>query len=140
MSLDFPSKQWVAALVSECNASSDFKVASAEWTGAVACEVTDCPQLAGGSFFFRLEGEEGHWTTFDQGSDPSLAAGTRFALHATQTVWQEVIRQEVHPIKGVIQGRLRVTGQLSAALRWSAALTVVVRLAGKLDTSFTNEA
>jgi putative sterol carrier protein len=89
--------------------------------------------------FFRLEGADGQWSSFKIGADPGVAAGVLFTVQAPYATWKAVVRQQVHPLRGMIQGQLRVTGQLSSVLRWSKAFVVVTRVAGELDTTFEDE-
>jgi cytochrome c oxidase subunit IV len=53
--------------------------------------------------------------------------------------WKSVICQQLHPVRGIVQGRLRLHGQLSGFLRWSRALVIMTELAGRLDTVFVDE-
>jgi len=39
----------------------------------------------------------------------------------------------------VVQGRLRLRGQLSSFLRWAHAMVIMTELAGRLDTTFADE-
>jgi hypothetical protein len=62
-----------------------------------------------------------------------------FTIRGPYPAWKSVIRQELHPLRGIVQGRLRLRGQLSAFLRWSHATLIMTELAGRLDTVFVDE-
>lgn len=138
--LVFPSSQWVDAWVELANADQAFRAAGAGWDGAVG-GVIEADAAAGvrESLYLRLEGREGCWQAHTLAADDRLVAGTVFSIRAPYAVWKSVIRQELHPVAGMVQGRLRFRGHLSAFLRWSNALVIMTKLAGRLDTVFTDE-
>ena len=119
----------MAALVEACNRDTEFGRSALGWSGAIEFEVRDCPAPFDKPVVFRLGGEDGRWTSFEVDATTGLSSDALFSLSATHAVWKSVIRQEINPLKGLIQGRLRVAGQLSAVLQWRAAILVVTRIA-----------
>ena len=47
---------------------------------------------------------------------------------------------ELDPIKGMMQGKLRVHGDLPTIVRYVQAANELVRLTGRIDTQFPDEA
>lgn len=135
----FPSPEWTAAWVEACNADVHFRDASVGWDGAAGCVIAADESLHIPTQYLRLEGRDGTWTSHELGEDPQLVTGTKFVLSADYLAWKSVIRQELHPIRAMVMGRVRVKGQLSAVLRWSRPLVLMTQIAGRLHTTFTDE-
>jgi len=73
------------------------------------------------------------------GWDGVVVVGTVFTIRAPYKAWKSVIRQELHPVAGIVQGRLRLRGQMSTFVRWAHALVIMTKLAERLDTTFVDE-
>ncbi|WP_395728307.1 hypothetical protein [Nakamurella sp.] len=132
--LIFPSAEWVAAWVSSTNDDADFRAAGQGWVGTVGVVVQDGPK--GRPSFIRLNGREGRWSSYSVLKAPDPASVERIRLTARYAVWQQVIRQELNPIRGVLQGRVIVRGHLPDLLRYRGAILVMCENAGRMDTTF----
>jgi putative sterol carrier protein len=101
-----------------------------------------CKVLGGGpggeDVHIRLDGAEGIWHSFKVGDDPKLLSGAVFTLSGDLSAWQDIVSQQLHPLRGLILGRLRLHGQLSALLRWAQALEIMAELAGTVDTTWAD--
>jgi putative sterol carrier protein len=138
--LVFPSPEWVAAWVALTNSDEAFRSAGAGWDGAVGGVIgADAAAGLGEDLYLRLTGRDGHWQEDALSTDPRLAEDTVFTIYGAYPVWKSVIRQQLHPVKGIVQGRLRLRGQLSSFMRWSRATLIMTELAGRLDTVFIDE-
>jgi putative sterol carrier protein len=138
--LVFPSPQWVAAWVELANADQAFRSAGAGWDGVVGGVIgADAAAGIGDDLYLRLVGRDGCWYENALAADNRLAIGSVFTIRAPYAEWKSVIRQELHPVTGIVQGRLRLHGQLSSFLRWTRALMIMTRLAGNMDTIFADE-
>ena len=51
-----------------------------------------------------------------------------------------MVEGELDPIKGMMQGKLRVRGDLPTIVRYVKAANELVRLTGLIDTEFPDEA
>jgi putative sterol carrier protein len=136
----FPSPEWTAAWVEVANADHAFRSAGAGWDGVVG-GVIEADVTAGvrDDLYLRLTGRDGRWCEHSLAADDRLVADTIFTIRAPYKAWKSVIRQELHPVTGMVQGRLRLRGQLSTFLRWAHALVIMTKLAGRLDTTFVDE-
>lgn len=135
----FPSGEWAQAWVDTCNADEQFIVSGEGWCGAVACVVRADEQWQLETQHLRLDGQDGHWNDYAIGPDAGLTLDTLFVLTAGYSTWKALIRQELNPIRAMVQGRVRVSGQLSAVLRWSRQIVIMTQLAGRVDTTFPDE-
>jgi putative sterol carrier protein len=138
--LIFPSPEWVAAWVELANSDQAFRSAGVGWDGVVG-GVIEADEAAGvgDDLYLRLVGRDGCWYENTLAADAGLVDGSVFTIRGPYSAWKSVICQQLHPVRGVVQGRLRLRGQLSAFLRWSHATLIMTELAGRLDTVFVDE-
>jgi putative sterol carrier protein len=138
--LIFPSPEWVAAWVEIANSDQAFRSAGAGWDGVVGGVIqADEAAGVGNDLYMRLAGRDGCWHENTLAADPRLVDDAVFTIRAPYSAWKLVIRQQLHPLRGIVQGRLRLHGQLSSFMRWSRATLIMTELAGRLDTAFADE-
>ena len=87
----------------------------------------------------RLTALSGHWEDTQLGTDPLLVEDCVFTLTARPTAWRLMIGQQLHPLRALVQGSVRLSGQLSTLLKWTEALTVMTTLSGQIDTRFDDD-
>jgi len=127
----FPSEQWVRDLVALTDGSEEFRISGSGWSGAVDLVVEGS---ADGPVHILLDGADGRWSRWAVGPDPT--PDVRIRLTASEDVWRQVIRQELSPLVGILQGRIRVHGHLPDILRYRSSITIMCELAGKVSTEF----
>jgi putative sterol carrier protein len=138
--LIFPSPEWVAAWVELANSDEAFRSAGAGWDGVVGGMIAaDEAAGVGDNLYLRLVGRDGYWHESTLAADAGLVDDAVFTIFGSYSVWKLVIRQQLHPLRGIVQGRLRLRGQLSSFMRWSRAVLIMTELAGRLDTAFADE-
>jgi putative sterol carrier protein len=136
----FPSEEWVKAWVALANGSAEFEASGKEWEGAVALVIEpDRPNGVDQPLYVRLEGRHGKWISSDVGWSSALAENAVFLLRARYGRWKDVVKQELHPIRGLLQGKLRVEGHLPAILKWMDSMAILAELAGRIETEFADE-
>jgi putative sterol carrier protein len=136
----FPTQEWFDAYVVQINASNEYRVAAAEWEGDIA-------------FLIKAEPDKGvpddvwGWLDLQRGRclgggliDEARAVEAAYAITAPYTRWKDVLQEELDPIKGMMQGKLKVRGDLPTIVRQVRAATELVRLTGMVDTQFPDEA
>ena len=135
----FPSEEWLDLYVERINASKDYQEAAATWEGDVA-------------YVFEAEPDknvpEELWAWLDlwhgecrQGKlvDQSVGEKAKFIIRAPYSRWKEVINKELDPVKGMMQGKLKLKGDLPTIVRYVKAANVLVNLAGNVPTEFVDE-
>jgi putative sterol carrier protein len=136
----FPSEEWVEAWVALANGSAEFEASGSGWEGAVGIVIEADPRAGvPETLYVRLEGRNGKWLSHALGTDSGILGTTVFVLRAPYLRWKELVRQDLHPIKGLLQGRIRIQGHLPVILRWITSIGVLARLAGEVDTEFVDE-
>jgi putative sterol carrier protein len=136
----FPSEEWIEAWVALANQSAEFEASGEGWEGAVGIVIEADPRSGVPEpLFMRLEGRDGKWLSHALGTDDGMLRDTVFVLRAPYLRWKQLVRQELHPVKGLLQGRIRIQGHLPVILKWIASVGVLARLAGEVDTEFVDE-
>jgi putative sterol carrier protein len=137
---DFPSGEWLNEYVRRINASKEYKEAAASWEGDVC-------------FVYEKEPEKGvsddvwawldlwHGACRDARYDvtPEEGGKARFIIRAPYSRWKEVIRKELDPIAGMMQGKLKLQGDLPTIVRYVKAANELVNVAGSVPTQFADE-
>lgn len=135
----FPSEAWVDAWVAAANADAAFRDAGRGWAGSVGAVFGADELMPAGPVFLRLDGEEGRWDGHALGTEANLLDGAVFTLSASYRIWKLIMSGELDPLRGLVQGRVRVRGQLSSLLGRISALNAMMRLAGTLDTTYLGD-
>ena len=136
----FPSKEWTAALRIALNNDRAYREVGKVWTfGAVAMIVRSDPangveQAAG--VILDVHAGECRSARFVEGTDDPPEA--EFVIVASYARWKEVIEGKLDPIKGMMEGKLKLTrGHLPTIIRFVEPSRLVVSSASKVPTDFT---
>lgn len=136
----FPTDPWFQDLIAQINGSSAYREAAAEWEGDIA---------------FLVEAEPDHgvpedvWGRLDLwhgscrgGGVVDAAEGERaaYVIRAPYSRWKEVVQGDLDPVRAMMQGKLRVRGDLPTIVRHVDAANELVSLTGQVDTVFPDEA
>ena len=135
----FPSREWTEIYVDRVNTSSDYKEAAATWEGDIC-------------FVFEAEPDKGveeTWAWFDlwhgvcrdwkYDLTPEEGNQAKYIIRAPYSRWKDVINKELDPIKGMMQGKLKLKGDLPTMVRYVKAANELVNLAGSVPTEFVDE-
>jgi len=136
----FPTQGWFEALVERINGSSGYREAAADWEGDIA-------------FLIEAEPDRGVpddvWGLLDLWHGECRGGGlidaergrrAAYLLRAPYSRWKEVVTGELDPIKGMMQGKLKVQGDLPTIVRQVRAASELVELTQQLSTEFPDEA
>jgi putative sterol carrier protein len=135
----FPSREWLDEYAERINGSAEYREASATWEGDM-------------SYVFEAEPDKGVpediWAWLDlwhgecrDGKLVSPADGerARFVIRAPYSRWKEVIKKELDPVKGMMQGKLKLKGDLPTIVKHVKAANELVNLAQTVPTEFADE-
>jgi putative sterol carrier protein len=136
----FPTHEWFQDFLDRINGSEEYAVAAADWEGDIA---------------FLIEAEPDKHVPDDVYGYLDLWHGTcrraavitsqeareaRYQITAPYTRWKDVLSGDLDPIKGMMQGKLKVRGDLPMLVRQVRSANELVRLTGEVDTVFPDEA
>lgn len=136
---EFPSVDWLSEYVQRINGSTEYREVAATWEGDVSLVFEAEPDKGvPGDVWAWLDlwhGEcrSGKLVPADEGEK------ARFVIRAPYSRWKEVIRKELDPVKGMMQGKLKLRGDLPTIIRYVKAANQLVTLAGTVPTEFVDE-
>jgi putative sterol carrier protein len=136
---EFASQAWFDAFVAEINASEHYREVAADWEGDIAFRIVAEPDRSvPEDLFGYLDLWHG---TCRSGKviDAGEADAAAYTIAAPFSRWKDVVEGDLDPIKGMMQGKLRVRGDLPTIVRYVKAANELVRLTGLVDTQFQDE-
>jgi putative sterol carrier protein len=140
MAYRFPSEEWIHEYQKAINASEDYKKSGATWTAGAVCLVV----LANPSI--DMEKEIGIWLGLNKGVCEEIrlvtveeAQKAPFVITGDYSRWKQVVLGELEPIQGMMQGKLKLKGDLPTIVRYVKASQDLVECASKVDTRFADE-
>ena len=140
MALIFPSVEWMEEYKKQINASEGYKKAAANWTaGVVALVISAKPEIG-------INEDFGMWLDLHQGvcrdaKKVSLEEAQKapFCIISDYARWKQVIKKELEPVKGMMQGKLRLKGDLPTIVRYVKAAQELVECTTRIETKFLDE-
>jgi len=136
----FPTEAWFQALVSLINDSDEYREAAAEWEGDIAFLVEAEPDRGLPADVWGLLDL---WHGACRGGgviDAERGREAAYVLRAPYSRWREVVTGELDPIKAMMQGKLKVQGDLPTIVRQVRAANELVELTQQIPTEFPDGA
>lgn len=135
----FPTDEWFSHYVEQVNASQEYLEAAADWEGDIAFLILAEPDR-------NVPQDVWGWLDLWHGRcraggvvDPARGAEAAYQITAPYTRWKDVLLGDLDPIKGMMQGKLKVRGDLPTIVRQVRAANELVRLTGEVETVFPDE-
>jgi len=141
MPIPFPSAEWCVAYKDAINSNTAYKTAGKDWThGVVAMVVKADPAL-------DIAEDIAMWLDLNQGEckdcrlvSSAEARDAAFVIVADYARWKQVIKKELDPIKGMMQGKLKLTkGHMPTIVKYVNASKELVESTARVDTKFRDE-
>jgi putative sterol carrier protein len=136
----FPSEEWLAEYVRQINASKSYRDAAETWEGDVAYVIEAEPDRG-------VVEDVWAWLDLWHGAcrdgklvSPEEGERARFVIRAPYSRWKEVIKRELDPVKGMMQGKLKLRGDLPTIVKYVKAANELVNVAQTVPTEFSDEA
>jgi putative sterol carrier protein len=140
MAFVFPSDEWVVAFHNAINESPEYREGGKPWTyGVTALVVKAQPEIGlGGDFAMWLDLHEGvcresHHCTVEE------AQTAPFCITGEYARWKQVIHKELDPVKGMMQGKLKLKGNLQIIVKNVKAAQALVVCATRVPSTFLDE-
>ncbi len=140
MQLTFPSDEWVVAFHEAINASPEYKEGGKPWTYGVTALVVNAQPDIGLAEPFAM------WLDLDQGvcreshrCTVEEAQTAPFCIFGDYARWKQVIHKELDPVKGMMQGKLKLKGNLQIIVKNVKAAQALVICATRVPSRFLDE-
>ena len=139
MGMEFFGEEWIRVYQDAINANAGYKLAATDWTFGVVALVARAKPPA-------VPKDLGIWLDLDRGIcrearavTPEEAASAPFCITGEYDRWKQVLHKELEPIKGMLQGKLRLKGDLPTIVRQVKSAEELVNSAQAVDTVFPDE-
>lgn len=135
----FASQEWLDEYKVLINQSEAYREAAAGWEGAIAYHFEPEPDRNWPDPTYVLM-DLMHGECRDARlTDREEAEQAPFLIRGPYTRWKQVVTRELDPIKAMMQGKLRVSGDLATLVRYVDAANELVNLAASIPTEFPDE-
>ncbi|MGC8900569.1 MAG: SCP2 sterol-binding domain-containing protein [bacterium] len=155
MAIPFPSEEWISAFKEKINSNPNYKESGANWEhGTISLimqfdqdvleKIKKDPVLSKQ----MKEGETavGVWLDLYHGVcreakrvTAEEAEKAKFVIIGDYARWKSVMKKELDPVKGMMQGKLKLKGDLPTIVRFVKAAQDLVDSATMVDTKFVDE-
>lgn len=132
MALPFPSEEWIQALMTRLNESESYRKAAAKWEGDFAFVVEQNEDNPTHLYMDLWHGECRSARQLGSAGEESPA----FSMAAPIETWREVLTGRLDPIKGLMQKKLALSGNMMKVLKAPKAAVEMVNCAKEIDTSW----
>ena len=135
----FPSEEWLQAYRDAINASDDYRRLGADWEGDITYVIQAEPDkgvpqdVCAWVDLWHGQCRDVRIVSIDEGER------ARFVIMAPYSRWKQVLRGELDPVRGMMQGKLKLRGDLPTIAAARDAAHELVRLAGTIPTRFPDE-
>jgi putative sterol carrier protein len=136
----FPSEEWISRYRDLINGSEEYREAAQTWEGDIA-------------FFMEAEPDRGVpedlvalldlWHGECRGArmiTAEQADAAAYGIRAPYSRWREVVLGDLEPVKAMVQGRLKLRGDLATIVRHVRAAKELVHLTTLVPTEFVGDA
>ena len=128
MTFLFPSPEWATAYKDALNSNPTYKTAGKDWTLGIAEDT---------ALWLDVNAGECRSCTLMPASQAQEAA---FIIVADYARWKAVIKKELDPIKGMMQGKLKLTkGHMPTIVKYVQSSRELVETTSRVATKFKDE-
>ncbi|MHB8507453.1 MAG: SCP2 sterol-binding domain-containing protein [Candidatus Dormibacteria bacterium] len=139
MAHEFGSDDWAKAYQEEINRSSVYKQAAAAWEGTVALVVEAEPEK-------NVPETKGVWMDLWHGEAREIhicseaeAEKADFVIRGPYSRWKQVAKKELDSTKAMMQGKLKLKGDLPTIVRFTKASQEMTECTTRVDVNWPDE-
>jgi putative sterol carrier protein len=129
----FPSEDWAAAFRRAINENAAYRDAAKAWVGDILLLVrpadADAPRPG-----VHLDLANGECRSAQYHAD-GRAVSSEFVFEGSTESWQRLMKHEVDPVKAIMDGTLKVRGNLAKLMRFTRAAKELVETASNVPGS-----
>ncbi|MCL4447380.1 MAG: SCP2 sterol-binding domain-containing protein [Thermoplasmatales archaeon] len=134
--LTFPSEDWIKDYCSKLSSSAEYNRLGKGWQDPIQFKIIDLESVKVSLDFksFVLEVKDGRCEGYRLVKDDSDSAP--FVLSSSYSDWRRTLEGKVNPTQAMLSGSLKVKGNVMLLMKYAAAATEMVKVAGKIETEF----
>jgi len=137
--LDVFSDEWCEVWEQKVSASKDFAIYNKGWEGTVACIIQKDPAA-------NLEEDRYLFLDFEDGkvngirmTDKETAENAKFVISGPYIRWKQVALRELDAVKGMMQGKLKLKGNLPYMVKYLKGVQESIRCLTEVDSKWPDE-
>lgn len=139
--VQFATQEWLDEYRRRINASPAYREAAKTWEGTVVYLFEAEEGLFPRSRCALIEFVKGECRAARLVEDAdSVLVSAPFLIRAPYTRWKQLVRRELDPVRALMQGLLRLKGDMPTIVRNVRASGALVTLASEIPTEFPDEA
>jgi putative sterol carrier protein len=135
----FPSPAWLDEYAEAIRSSDDMRAAAHAWEGDITLVVEAEPDK-------NVPDDVWAWFHLHRGDflgaklvGPDEGERAKYVIKASYSVWKDVIGGRIEPVRGMTQGKLKLSGDLPELTQHLAAVSQLVTLAQHITTEFADD-
>jgi putative sterol carrier protein len=133
------SPEWVHLYEKETQNDADYQVAAKTWEGSVALHVEPAAQYGIGiDIYLLMDLWHGECRSM-RIVPPEAGENADFVITGTMDQWMKVGRKELDVVKGMMQGKLRLKGDLPTIVRAVKASIRLVEISTQVGGKYPDE-
>lgn len=137
--LDVFSDEWCKAWEDKVKASDDFAVFNKGWQGDIGCVMLKDPDAnVHEDHYLYLDFEDGVVNGIRM-VDQATAENAKFVISGPYVRWKQVAQNELDAVKGMMQGKLKLKGNLPYVVKYLKGVQESIRCLTELDSRFPDE-
>ena len=118
----FPSAEWFGDLIRILDTDEEYRRVGAEWEGDMIMAVEAEPgKLEQGFYYYQKPHRGDILEHFEVKSTDEKEVA--FVIHGPYSVWKSIINGSADPMQSMMQGKIRVDGNIQQLLRYAKSFS-----------------
>ncbi len=140
MALKAFTQEWMDAFQQKVASSKEYKEIAKSWEGSVSMVINPDPSRSvPNTVYLFTDYWHGDVKDFHI-CDKAKAESANFIMTGDYVRWKQIARKELDPTKALMQGKLKLKGNLAYIVRHVRTINKVVDLFGEVDTAWPDDA
>lgn len=135
MAIEFPSDEWMKALMAEINQSESYRKAAKTWEGDLYFIIEAGPGVPQDVYLY-LDPWHGECRDAFMTTDPTVKS-PEFVIRASLDAWRKVIEKKLDPIRALMTRQLKLKGDMIKIVKNPRVALELVNCCTRIDTSWT---
>jgi len=132
----FPSEEWIQKYVELLNANEAYAEAAKDWEGDFVFLIEPDGEVIKEPIGFYLDLWHGKCRSAKMAGPDDTA---EFVYAGPYENWKALFAGKIHPIKGIMQRKFKLTGDYGKVMRATKAAMELVATAARVPTRFIDE-